>query len=126
MARPPGREPEAIDIDDMAARAEEAAQFLRSLANPHRLLILCHLTHGEASVSYLERELGMRQAHLSQHLARLRQDGLVTTRRDARTIYYSIGSDAAADLVTLTYRLFCAGPDAAGAPAPATARSAGS
>jgi ArsR family transcriptional regulator len=98
---------DSIELDAMTSSATIAAQFLRCIANPHRLMVLCHLTHGEASVGQLERELGIRQAHLSQQLARLRQDGLVTTRRDSRTIYYALGSDAARDVVGLIYRLFC-------------------
>ncbi|GBQ20683.1 ArsR/SmtB family transcription factor [Acidiphilium acidophilum] len=98
---------EGIELDAMTANAIMATQFLRCIANPHRLMVLCHLTHGEASVGQLERELGIRQAHLSQQLARLRQDGLVTTRRDSRTIYYALGSNAARETVGLVYRLFC-------------------
>ncbi|HQT83335.1 MAG: transcriptional regulator [Acidiphilium sp. 37-64-53] len=98
---------DSIELHAMTSSATIAAQFLRCIANPHRLMVLCHLTHGEASVGQLERELGIRQAHLSQQLARLRQDGLVTTRRDSRTIYYALGSDAARDVVGLIYRLFC-------------------
>lgn len=104
----PGSE---IELEAMTRNATLASQFLRCLANPHRLMVLCHLTHGEASVGQLERELGIRQAHLSQQLARLRQDGLVTTRRDSRTIYYSLGSEAARDVVGLIYRLFCTRED---------------
>jgi ArsR family transcriptional regulator len=96
-----------IELDAMMRNATLASQFLRCIANPHRLMVLCHLTHGEASVGQLERELGIRQAHLSQQLARLRQDGMVTTRRDSRTIYYSLGSEAAREVVALIYRLFC-------------------
>lgn len=99
-----------IEPDAMTGKAFVASQFLRCIANQHRLMVLCHLTRGEASVGQLERELGIRQAHLSQQLARLRQDGLVTTRRDSRTIYYALGSDAAREFVGLVYRLFCA-PD---------------
>lgn len=99
-------EPE-IELEAMTRNATMASQFLRCIANPHRLMVLCHLTHGEASVGQLERELKIRQAHLSQQLARLRQDGLVTTRRDSRTIYYSLGNDAAREVVGLMYRLFC-------------------
>jgi DNA-binding transcriptional ArsR family regulator len=98
---------EGIELGVMTNSATSASQFLRCIANPHRLMVLCHLTHGEASVGQLERELGIRQAHLSQQLARLRQDGLVTTRRDSRTIYYALGSDAAREVVGLIYRLFC-------------------
>lgn len=97
-----------LALAEMTRNAQSAAQFLRCIANPHRLMILCHLSVGEASVGQLERELGIRQAHLSQQLARLRQDGLVTTRRDSRTIYYSLGSDAARETIGLIYRLFCA------------------
>lgn len=96
-----------IELEAMTRNATLAAQFLRCIANPHRLMVLCHLTHGEASVGQLERELGIRQAHLSQQLARLRHDGLVTTRRDSRTIYYALGSPAARDVVGLVYTLFC-------------------
>lgn len=103
-------EDEGIELDAMTANAIMATQFLRCIANPHRLMVLCHLTHGEASVGQLERELGIRQAHLSQQLARLRQDGLVTTRRDSRTIYYALGSNAARETVGLVYRLFCTAP----------------
>ncbi|MDD2878599.1 MAG: metalloregulator ArsR/SmtB family transcription factor [Acidiphilium sp.] len=98
---------DGIELDAMTRNATMASQFLRCIANPHRLMVLCHLTHGEASVGQLERELGIRQAHLSQQLARLRQDGLVTTRRDSRTIYYALGSESARELVGLVYRLFC-------------------
>lgn len=98
---------QGIALDVMTRNATVASQFLRCIGNPHRLMVLCHLTHGEASVGQLERELGIRQAHLSQQLARLRQDGLVTTRRDSRTIYYALASDAARHVVDLVYQLFC-------------------
>ena len=104
-----------IELDAMMRNATLASQFLRCIANPHRLMVLCHLTHGEASVGQLERELGIRQAHLSQQLARLRQDGMVTTRRDSRTIYYSLGSEAAREVVGLIYRLFCTAEEAGSA-----------
>ncbi len=96
-----------IDLGHMRNNADSAARFLRSMANSHRLLILCHLTHGERSVGALERELGMRQAHLSQQLARLRQDGLVRTRRDSRTIYYALRGAEAKQMLGLMYTLFC-------------------
>jgi DNA-binding transcriptional ArsR family regulator len=96
-----------IDLGLMRNHAEPLARFLRSMANSHRLLILSHLTHGERSVGALERELGMRQAHLSQQLARLRQDGLVHTRRDSRTIYYALRSPEAKQVIGLMYALFC-------------------
>ena len=65
------------------------------MGNPHRLKILCHLSRGEASVSELEEITGLSQSALSQHLARLRQEGLVKTRRHAQTIYYSLDGNIA-------------------------------
>lgn len=91
----------------MEASAAGATALLKALANPHRLIILCHLADGEKSVGELETLLGMRQPHLSQHLARLRRDALVGTRRDSRTIYYRLGSGAAAKVIRLLYALYC-------------------
>jgi ArsR family transcriptional regulator len=94
---------------DMERTVDEAAGFLKALANRHRLLVLCHLSEGEKSVGELEALLGVRQPHLSQQLARLREDGLVQTRRDSRTIYYRLGSAAAERLVGVLHELFCEG-----------------
>ncbi len=92
----------------MRERAGEAGRFLKSLGNAHRLLILCSLAEGEKSVGGLERLLEMRQPHLSQHLTRLRAEGLVKTRREARTVYYSLGSEPAERMIGLLNELFCA------------------
>lgn len=91
----------------MLAGATEAADFLKALGNENRLLILCHLSEGEMSVSELETALGLRQPTLSQQLARLRSDELVDTRRDGKTIYYSLASDEVRKLLELMYNLFC-------------------
>jgi ArsR family transcriptional regulator, virulence genes transcriptional regulator len=91
----------------MKASAAAATALLKALANPHRLLILCHLANGEQSVGELEALLGVRQPHLSQHLARLRRDALVRTRRNSRTIYYRLNSSAAAQVLRLLYDLYC-------------------
>lgn len=91
----------------MLAGATEAADFLKALGNENRLLILCHLSEGEMSVSELEAALGLRQPTLSQQLARLRSDELVDTRRDGKTIYYSLASDEVRKLLELMYNLFC-------------------
>lgn len=93
---------------EMRSRASEAGRFLKSLSNEHRLLILCSLSEGEKSVGELERLLEMRQPHLSQHLTRLRESGLVTTRRVSRTVYYRLGSEPAQRMIGLLYELFCA------------------
>jgi ArsR family transcriptional regulator, virulence genes transcriptional regulator len=103
-----------MNATKMQASAAGATALLKALANPHRLIILCHLAMGEKSVGELEELLGMRQPHLSQHLARLRRDELVVTRRDSRTIHYRLGSAAAAKVIRLLYTLYCRPPSAAG------------
>jgi len=91
----------------MIESAREATSFLKALANENRLMILCHLAEGEKSVSELEGLLGIRQPTLSQQLARLRVEGLVQTRRDAKLIYYSLGSDEVGLVIQLLYKMFC-------------------
>lgn len=91
----------------MLEGAAQAAEFLKSLANENRLLILCHLSEGELSVSELETALGLRQPTLSQQLARLRDDELVSTRREGKTIYYTLASDEVRQMLGLMYGLFC-------------------
>ena len=85
----------------------EAAQLMKALSNPHRLAILCQLLEGEKSVGQLVALIGLSQSALSQHLARLRRDRLVRTRRAAQTIYYALdGAHAHAVLDTL-HQLYC-------------------
>jgi ArsR family transcriptional regulator len=95
------------DPNAMAAKALRASEFLKALANPHRLLILCHLAESEMSVGELERLLKLRQPTLSQQLARLREEALVDTRRVGKMIYYRIASDPARQVIQLLYELFC-------------------
>lgn len=95
----------------MAANALRASDFLKTLANSHRLLILCHLAEGDRSVGELERLLKLRQPTLSQQLARLREEALVETRRSGKMIYYRLASNDARRVIELLYDLFCA-PDA--------------
>lgn len=104
-AAPPA--PDVIEPARLRARALAATKFLKTLANNHRLMILCHLVEGEHSVGELEEHLGIQQAHLSQQLSRLRRDGLVRTRRESRTIYYSLGSEEAREMLGTLYRMFC-------------------
>ena len=82
--------------------------MLKSLANERRLLILCHLIQGEKSVGELEKLVGLSQSALSQHLARLRKESLVATRREAQTIFYSVASNEARAVLATLYELFCA------------------
>jgi len=94
----------------MAQHAEHAAGFLKLMANPHRLMILCHLLDAEMSVSELNSHLPLSQSALSQHLAVLRNAGLVGTRREQQTIYYSLASDQVHAVMAVLYEEFCA-PD---------------
>jgi len=89
-------------------RAGEAEAFLRALASRHRLMILCSLIEGERSVGELGRHLALTQSNLSRHLAMLREEGLVATRREGTVIYYRIGSERVRPILAELYRLFCA------------------
>lgn len=91
----------------MANSAASAASFLKTLAHEGRLMILCHLGSGEKSVGELEDLLDMRQAAVSQMLARLRDEGFVATRREGKTVYYRIANDSTTEVIGLLYRLFC-------------------
>ena len=92
---------------DLAANAANAASFLKTLAHEGRLTILCHLASGEKSVGELETLMDIRQAAVSQMLARLRDEALVTTRRDGKTIYYSLSDSNTERMIGLLYELFC-------------------
>ncbi len=97
----------ALPAEEMATRAAEAAAFLKALSHEGRLMILCHLSSGEKSVTELEERLGARQAAVSQQLARLRSEGLVNTRRDGKAIFYSIKDPKAGAIMELVYDMFC-------------------
>ncbi|MGI9485098.1 MAG: ArsR/SmtB family transcription factor [Geminicoccaceae bacterium] len=107
---------EAIEeaMDHLEEQVLKAADFLKALANPHRLMILCLLRDDEFAVSELERQLDLRQPTLSQQLARLREDNLVATRRDGKQIYYSLASDEVRRTIALLDDMFCSGALAAG------------
>jgi ArsR family transcriptional regulator, virulence genes transcriptional regulator len=99
----------AGEFGGLEAQAERAATRLRLMANPKRLLILCHLAEGEAAVFELQQVTGLSQSALSQHLARLRQAGVVATRRKSQSIYYSLADPETRALMTALYEIFCAG-----------------
>ena len=86
---------------------EPAADLLRSLANPQRLMIVCTLVEGERAVSELERELAIRQPSLSQHLATLREEGIISGRREAKAVFYRIKDERAATIVEALHAIFC-------------------
>jgi len=90
-----------FDIDEMFEKGRGAANFLKAMAHEGRLMILCHLVMGEKSVTELENLLSSRQAAVSQQLARLRIEGIVSFRRDGKAIYYSIKDEKVLKLVSL-------------------------
>jgi ArsR family transcriptional regulator len=95
------------EIPDFPARALETANFLKAFGHDGRLMILCYLATGPRSVGELENLLASRQAAVSQQLARLRMEGLVSARREAQTIYYSIRDPRVLEMLRLLKRLFC-------------------
>jgi DNA-binding transcriptional ArsR family regulator len=101
-------DPSEHSAEEMVAQAEVAAGLLKALAHEGRLLILCNLASGEKTVSELEQFLGARQAAVSQQLARLRLEGLVNSRREGKSIYYSLGDPRAARVIGLLYEMYCA------------------
>jgi DNA-binding transcriptional ArsR family regulator len=99
----------------MAAAASDAAALMKALSNEHRLLILCHLiAEDEISVGELVEKIGLSQSALSQHLAKLRGEGLVTFRREAQTLYYQVCDERAANVLLLLHQMFCSDPDSGG------------
>jgi DNA-binding transcriptional ArsR family regulator len=92
----------------LEANAGEAARFLKLLANEHRLLVLCHIAgNGEMTVNDLADRVGLSQSAVSQHLGRLREDGLVAFRREAQTLHYRVADPRAARLLKTLKTLFC-------------------
>ena len=103
---------------DLALKAAEAAALIKALSNEHRLLVLCHLVSDEElTVGELVERVGLSQSALSQHLARLRSEGLVRFRREAQTLHYSVADPRAGQVLTLLRDLFC--PELGTVPAPA-------
>ena len=92
----------------LEARASDVADLLRALANDRRLLILCKLgERGEATVGALADEVGLSQSALSQHLARMREEGIIAFRRDAQTLWYRIADSRIETLLATLHRLYC-------------------
>ncbi|MBE0453118.1 ArsR/SmtB family transcription factor [Roseovarius autotrophicus] len=94
-------------LNAMHSHACDAAEFLKAISHEGRLMILCHLTTGEKSVSELEELLSARQAAVSQQLSRLRLEGLVSPRREGKAIYYSLTDERAMRILTVVYDMFC-------------------
>ena len=94
-------------LKTIQSNALRASTLLKAMSNQHRLMILCQLSPGEKCVSELEEIIGLSQSALSQHLARLRRDDLVKTRREAQTIYYSLSGEEASSVIETLYGLYC-------------------
>lgn len=96
------------DPEQLRAHAARAAELLRVLASPHRLMVVCVLVEGERTVGELNARIALGQSALSQHLAVLRRAGVVTTRREGRRIHYAVAPGVATDIVARLYQAYCA------------------
>ena len=100
--------PDNPDLTPMQARAEEASRLLKALGNAQRLRVLCLLGNQELSVGQINEELlDLSQSALSQHLAKLREEGLVRTRRESQTIWYTLEDGPARQIITTLYGIYC-------------------
>lgn len=106
-----------MNIKHMDQVAGEVSEIMRTLANPHRLMLLCQLVEGEKSVGDLADALSLRQPTVSQHLALMRRDDLVRARREGQVIRYSLGRPEVEQMMHFLYRTFC-DPASATGPAP--------
>lgn len=96
-----------MDPEVLRTHAADASRLLKALANEKRLVLLCLLSEGEASVGELNARIDLSQSALSQHLALLREDGLVETRRDAQTIFYSLADGPARRVIDTLHAIYC-------------------
>lgn len=95
------------DKDNLLISASQASDLLKCMANPHRLLLICHLMDGAKPVGQLAELVGIGQSNMSQHLSQLRLNGVVRADRQAQSIYYSLASEAARELVAVLHSQFC-------------------
>ena len=98
------------ELDQLMRNARKASDFLKALSHENRLLLLCLLAERERSVTELENILSLRQPTVSQQLARLRLDALVTTRRDGKTLYYRLANDDVRRVISVIYSIYCEPP----------------
>ncbi len=99
--------PRRMDFEAMQRNASDAVNLLKGLANESRLMIMCVLSEGEVSVGQLNQRINLSQSALSQHLAVLREQELVQTRRESQTIYYRLADTAAMSIIELLHRVYC-------------------
>jgi DNA-binding transcriptional ArsR family regulator len=98
---------EQIDPQKLAENAEKASRLLKIMSHPSRLMVLCYLMNGECPVSALNQAVPLSQSALSQHLAGLRQAGIVDTRRESQAIYYRLKSQAVSGIIEALYQIYC-------------------
>jgi DNA-binding transcriptional ArsR family regulator len=96
-----------MNLDELQIKADAAERLLKAMASQPRLMILCELLKGERTVTALQQAVGLSMSAISQHLARLRADELVATRRESQTIHYTIASQPAKAVIETLYELFC-------------------
>lgn len=101
---------DGVSAAELAGAAGRAARLLRLMGHDARLMILCHLAESEQHVGALEAKLGLSQSALSQHLARLRAEGLVATRRSGQQIFYRLASEEAARILAAVHEVYCPAP----------------
>lgn len=97
----------SLDLDTMRARAGDAARLLKALANEQRLRVLCLLAEGEQSVGQINERVDLSQSALSQHLAKLREEGLVLTRREAQSVFYALAPGPAGQVIATLHDIYC-------------------
>ena len=100
----------APDTAEMVASAADAADFLKKLAHPSRLMVVCALVDGERSVRDLEDTLGIRQPGLSQQIAELREAGFITGRKESKSMFYRLADGRITEFISLMHRMFCDAP----------------
>ncbi len=96
-----------MNIADMQQNAESASQLLKTLANPNRLMVLCNIVKQERTVGELEKLVGLSQSALSQHLSRLRYEGIVACRRKGKSAYYSLKDERVRRVLEVLYGIYC-------------------
>ncbi|ABO21897.1 metalloregulator ArsR/SmtB family transcription factor [Shewanella loihica] len=96
-----------IDVDAMVTNAQSAAKWLKAIANPYRLMILCQLLDNELSVTQLNENVPLSQSALSQHLAVLRAEDLVATRKSSQIVYYTLKNEQVTEVISILYKRYC-------------------
>jgi DNA-binding transcriptional ArsR family regulator len=96
-----------LNVNEMRNNVESSAAFLKLLSNPTRLLVLCNLIESERCVGDLERDLDISQSALSQHLSKLRDEGIVKSEKQGQHVFYSISDSNVVDIINVLYKLFC-------------------